>query len=237
MFRTERQFVQIDRDVPAVFKSALGMLSDIFDDVSVFGGCLTDSIIGRRKIHDIDVHVRMKNFQALPTPVQMDILRNTSTGQRAPSLLSSHAFREWTGLQLTEIFHDQTYYRLRFLMDDPDRTEIDLSIYRDHYLRDNADTPFHLLPIKRCTANFTCASYSKEGVWAHASYEDSIADMSMHIFRDKGLRASVWSLCYYDHVKRKYPELRLQNPELIVYRAANRLIERFSSEKLTPKNT
>lgn len=237
MFGTKRTYTQIDRDVPAVFKAALEHLTVIFDDVSIFGGCLTDSFIGQRKIHDIDVHVRLNDFHDLPVPVQIDILRNTSSSQRVPSSQSAQAFYEWTGMQLKEIFHDHTYYRLRFFMNDPDHTEIDLSIYRDHYLRDNAGTPFHLLPIKRCSANFTCASYSKEGTWAHASYEDSIADMSMHIFRDRGLRASVWALPYFDHVKRKYPELRLQNPELLAYRAANRFMERFSSEKLTPKNT
>lgn len=48
--------------------------------------------------------------------------------------------------------------------------------------------PFAHTPLQRCSTSFTSAALDHTGLWGHERFERSVRDMSVHIFRDRGLK-------------------------------------------------
>ncbi len=217
---TLRKYVQLDFSLPTEYHSVLSRLQDTFEQATLFGGCISDALIGRRPIHDIDAHTCLGQKTRIPN--QLLTALDSPSAYNAWVMANErerHQFKEWTGLSLLRFMKQEPFYRFTcFASDIHANTEIDLSVYIKPAQLDPA-RPFAHTPLQRCSTSFTSAALDRTGLWGHERFERSIKDMSVFIFRDRGLRAVIWTLPYFDHMQQKYPDLKLENIEARLYTA------------------
>lgn len=217
---SSRKFVPLDFSLPAEYHGVLEHLQSVFEQATLFGGCLSDALIGRRPIHDIDAHTCLGQKTLIPKELHLSLdapkAHNTWVTADAHERLQ---FKEWTGLSLLRYMKQEPFYRFTCCAQDIHaNTEIDLSVYIETTQLDR-NRPFAHVPLQRCSTSFTSVALDQTGLWGHERFERSIRDMSVFIFRDRGLKSVIWTLPYFDHMKKKYPDLKLENLEARIYYA------------------
>lgn len=216
-----RTLVPLEFDLPSEYGGVLSHLQQTFANATLFGGCITDAIIGRRPIHDIDAHTTLGTKTRIPSELlrRLDRRESHNTWVNADDA-DRRQFLDWTGLSLLRYMKQEPFYRFTcFASDIHANTEIDLSVYIDPAQHNNAHRPFAHSPLQRCSTSFTSVALDRTGLWGHERFERSVRDMSVHIFRDRGLKAVIWTIPYFEHMRKKYPDLTLDNIEARLYSA------------------